>query len=337
MSADERKSLGESGRARARPLSFGSPRQQTPERSALRRTLAVILAALLALALVLGISALIVWGRIETFALEPPGSVAGPQPVYLVVGTDAGIERNPGELQYVAPGEEEKQRADVVILLRMNEDGTAAAVPIPRDVLVPREQQAPARLAMRLLDGPQALVDGVCGALGVSVNRYVSIDAPGFVAAIDALGGVPAEIPLPVRDSKADLELDAGAQVLNGADALALVRSRHTEYLTDEGWTTGGDGAATRTEWSGVVLDQIRTQARSAGPLNLGKTAWRASEGLTVGGGIHPRELLNLARADHHHVDLPVEGFENARALQVSETAQQDLRAAGFSTDCRTP
>src|SRR5699024_8663291 len=162
----------------------------------------VILAVLLAVALVFGVSALILWGRIETFALEPPGQVADTQPVYLVVGTDAGIERNPGEAQYVAPGEEEQQRADVVILLRMNEDGSAVSVPVPRDVLVPREQQAPVRLAMRLLEGPQALVDGVCGALGVSVNRYVSIDAPGFIAAVDALGGIPAELPVPVRDSK---------------------------------------------------------------------------------------------------------------------------------------
>src|SRR5699024_8507586 len=97
MSADERKPLGESGWVGTRPLSFGSPRQQAPRRPALRSTLTVILAVLLPIALVFGVSALIFWSRIETFALDPPGPVADPEPVYLVVGTDAGIERNPGE------------------------------------------------------------------------------------------------------------------------------------------------------------------------------------------------------------------------------------------------
>lgn len=334
MSASLRTPQKESGGEGSQPLSLGSPHPPGSPRRVRKNILTAVTAVLLSLILILGVLAASIWVRIDTFALEPPGTRADPQPVYLVVGTDEGIERGPGEAQYVAPGEEERPRADVVILLRMNEDGTATSVPIPRDLLVPREQRAPARLGMQLLEGPQALVDGVCVALGVPVNRYISINSTGFISAIDALGGLQMELSVGMRDPKANLELEAGAQNLTGVDALALVRTRHTQYHTDAGWVTEEEGAATRTRWGGAVLEQVRFQARSASPLVLARTAWHASEGLTVGGGFHSRELAKLARAQVHQVELPVEDVENARALTAGATAQRALAEAGFVTGC---
>lgn len=318
----------ESGGHSPTPLSLSST---GPPRPRWKRGL---LAALLALALACGALVFTAWVRIDFFAIEPPGGASDPQPVYLVVGTDGGIERAPGQAQYVPPGEEETPRADVVILFRMDEDGTATSVPIPRDLLVPREQRAPGRLGMQLLEGPQALVDGVCEALGVPVNRYVSVNATGFVSAVDALGGVRVDLAAPMRDPKADLDLGAGDQVLTGADALALVRSRHAEHLVDSEWVAGDNGTAERTRWSGVVLEEIREQAAAAGAVGLAKTAWRASDGLTVGGGLHVRELAKLARAPARQVELPVDDVEGARALAAGGAARQVLAEAGFVTDC---
>src|SRR5699024_301602 len=124
----------------------------------------------------------------------------------------------------------------------MDEDGTATSVPIPRDLLVPREQRAPGRLGMQLLEGPQALVDGVCEALGVPVSRYCSVSATGFVSAIGALGGIRVDLAAPMRGPTAARALGAGRQVLTGADALALVRSRHAAHLVDGEWVAGDNG-----------------------------------------------------------------------------------------------
>src|SRR5690625_1259285 len=147
--------------------------------------------------------------RTSAFPFDPPKGGETGGVVYLLVGTDAGIERHETELQYSPPGEEDP-RADIIFLFRLGEDGQATMVPVPRDVLAPREEGAPIRLALHLLQGPQQLADAVCGALGVGVDRYVSIDAAGFVDAVDALGGIEADNPYPVRDWRAKLDLPAG-------------------------------------------------------------------------------------------------------------------------------
>ncbi len=295
-------------------------------------------AVLLLGALLITVAALAValWARLDTVPLVAR-ETADQQPVYLFVGADSGIDRNPLELQYTDPGDAAPSRADALILVRVRDDGTATVVPVPRDLLVPRESGAHSRLALRLLDGPQAVVDGVCGSLGVAVTRYVSVDGAGFTAAIDALGGIETDVPFSVRDSRADLELAAGEQTLDGADALALVRSRHPEQLKDGAWVPASDGATTRTEWSGVLLEGGRARLRAADPLTLTRTVWQVSDDLTVGGGLHVPELLSLATARLEQTPLPVEPLEGSEALLVDDTAGPALRAAGFTTDCTYP
>ncbi len=66
------------------------------------------------------------------------------------------------------------------------------------------------------------------------------------VADRGVVGGVGVSLDAPVRDTYTGLDLPAGTQVLDGVSALAAVRSRHTEVLTDATWTTlsEADGAA---------------------------------------------------------------------------------------------
>lgn len=61
---------------------------------------------------------------------------------------------------------------------------------------------------------------------GILVDHYAVVDFSGFVGMVDALGGVPMCITEDVDDSAANLHLEAGAQVLDGEEALGWARVR---------------------------------------------------------------------------------------------------------------
>ncbi len=80
-----------------------------------------------------------------------------------------------------------------------------------------------------------AVIDVLGALLGIAVPHYAMVDMTGFVAVVDALGGVEVELaePLRVRMSPATpgsdpytVDLPAGVQVLDGEEALAFARFR---------------------------------------------------------------------------------------------------------------
>lgn len=64
---------------------------------------------------------------------------------------------------------------------------------------------------------------------GLTIDHWAVVDFAGFEDMIDAIGGVPMCIPQKVVSKKARLNLEAGPQVLNGKQALALARMRTAE------------------------------------------------------------------------------------------------------------
>lgn len=72
---------------------------------------------------------------------------------------------------------------------------------------------------------------------GVPIDHYVVVDFTGFIHMIDAVGGVPMCIPERIVSKKAKLDLQPGAQILDGYTALAFARLRTAET----GNVTGSD------------------------------------------------------------------------------------------------
>ncbi|NLB47550.1 MAG: hypothetical protein GX814_07435 [Microbacteriaceae bacterium] len=249
---------------------------------------------------------------------------------YLFVGSDGGIERPSGDEQ-----DTEGSRADVLILVQVNHEGGVTAVSIPRDLVVTGLGR-PARITLSLLEGPQTLVESVCSTLGVSVDRYVEIDAAGFAAAVNALGGVSLHIAAPIRDPAASLSLDsAGEQLLAGEDALALVRSRHAEVYDGQTWISIEDqGATDRARHGTEVLDAIRRQLSDASSLTLLSAVWSASDALTVAGGVHPEELRELAESSLAPEVLAVSPLGAGLAKALDDEGRRQLHNLGFDTGC---
>jgi LCP family protein required for cell wall assembly len=67
---------------------------------------------------------------------------------------------------------------------------------------------------------------------GLTIDGFVLVEMGGFINMVDALGGVDICIPEPIYAPKANLDLEAGQQTLNGEQALGYARARSGDGLS---------------------------------------------------------------------------------------------------------
>jgi LCP family protein required for cell wall assembly len=225
-------------------------------------------------------------------------------------------------------------RADVVLVLHIDDGGRTTALSVPRDVVV-STPRGPSRLALTWLGGPQATVDALCG-LGIPADHLVAVDLAGFATVVDAVGGVDVDVAEPVRDLAAGLLVEqAGRQHVDAATALALVRSRHPEQLVAGVWTPAPEDADGRATEAGAVLRALGTSARTAwpDPRRLHSLAWAVSGVAAVDASTSPSDLATLVGADLATVSvLPVgDPFGGTLARFPDDETSAALRAAGLA------
>ena len=167
-----------------------------------------------------------------------PGTSAPPAPEgarnILMVGSDSRASVG------ASFGSEKGQRSDTIILAHLYGDSDKAQlVSFPRDsyVTIPAYEdpkthvQHPAHMdkinAAFSDGGPQLLKATVEALSGIRVDNYVQIDFAGFQAMVDELDGVEVCLLNPVKESHAQIDLQAGRQTIRGAQALAFVRQRY--------------------------------------------------------------------------------------------------------------
>ena len=313
----------------------GSPGRRRP-RSRRRRWPRVALAVLALCLAVVGTDAAVVAGRIDEVAVELAADDSDGR-TWVLVGLDsreqlpAGADvRDFGTAEDV-PG----ARADVVLVVHQTDAGTTV-LSVPRDLLV-RVDRRPGRLALTWLQDPRTTVEALCG-LGIPADHLVTVDLAGFASVVDAAGGLEVDVPEPVRDQPAGLLLeDAGRQHVDGATALALVRSRHPEHLVDGAWVPAPVDPDGRATAAAAVLSTLvdRVQGSLVRPWRLQSVAWAASGALAVDPGTSVPDLLSLGRADLGAVQvLPAEepaGGILARRPDGRTAAA--VAAAGLSCD----
>jgi LCP family protein required for cell wall assembly len=200
-----------------------------------RRIFAVV-AALIALALVASVgmffyvnSKLVHSDVLVDYAGRP---VAGAGTNWLITGSDSrqGLTRQQ-ELQ-LATGKLSAisgQRSDTIMILHIpSNGGRPVLVSIPRDSYVHIPGYGYSKInAAYDLGGPKLLAETVQNATGLYINHYMGIGFGGFVRVVDDIGGVRMCLPGPMVDPKAGLNLKAGCQTLDGAQALGYVRTRN--------------------------------------------------------------------------------------------------------------
>ena len=123
--------------------------------------------------------------------------------------------------------------SDVVMVLHLNpKNGSASILSIPRDLFVPNARGSdPNKIDAALADGPEALIDAIQEDFGIPIQHYVELNFDSFQNVVNALGGIKMYFPMPLYDAESSLDIPtAGCHLLNGFQALAVVRARHLQY-----------------------------------------------------------------------------------------------------------
>jgi LCP family protein required for cell wall assembly len=185
--------------------------------------------------------------------------------VYLIVGSDSR-ENLPDELEG-SFGDFGGARADTIILAQVA-NGRRQLLSIPRDLRVDIPGHGVNKVnAAYAFGGPNLLVETVAQATGIRANHYLEVEFGGFAGIVDALGGIELDFPYPARDLKSGLNAPAGSGTVNGATALAYVRSRSYEENRDGSWVSTGGGDIARAERQREVLIRIMETASSPSTL----------------------------------------------------------------------
>jgi len=155
----------------------------------------------------------------------------------LVLGSDA---RPPGSKEPGAdPGG--PSRSDTMMLIRTG-GGHAGRLSIPRDTVVQIPGHGTAKInAAYAYGGPALAIRTVESFLGITVNHVLLINFVHFPQLVDAMGGVTYSGSCVVsfinggfRNGGFTLRLQSGTHHLDGAQALALARTRHNQCAPNE-------------------------------------------------------------------------------------------------------
>lgn len=195
--------------------------------------------------------------------------------------------------------------ADVIMLAILPANGDdPTLVSLPRDLyLRNRCTQTYTKINANLagcdgdVNGPTLLALAVEDFTGVHVDHFALFTFEGFEEIIDQVGGIEICVEHPVRDSKSDLDLPAGCTQANGAQALAWVRSRHTQEMVNGRWRTmPGVSDLTRNHRQQEVLLDMFTKLRSfSSPADLTQTVRSLSNAFTLDDQLSLTDAIGLA------------------------------------------
>lgn len=221
---------------------------------------------------------------------------------YLIVGSDTRDGVDPegpnagaiiGDNTIGSP-----ERSDTVLILRIDGEG-ARMLSVPRDLYVTiSETGERSRINSAFNGGPSRLIATLRDQLDLPIHHYLELDFVSFSGMVDALGGITIEFPNPAFDSHSGLDVpEAGAQTLDGSQALAYVRSRFYTEVVDgrnvqEG--TGDIGRVVRQQqFLSAVMDAI---GQERNPIALARIADELAEGMRIDSDLSFLEAVNLLR-----------------------------------------
>jgi len=232
------------------------------------------------------------WNQIEKVDAAPDGDRPEDQPgtTYLVVGSDSRDDLDEEERQDLATGGDVGgDRTDTILLLHVG-SGPPLLMSIPRDSPV----EIPGRGATKINSafggedgGPQLLVETVEQNTGIRVDNYVEVGFDGFVTIVDGLGGIQVCPDEAIEDPKAGLDIEAGCQEVEGAEALGYARTRDFA-LAD----------LTRVQNQREVIGAIGSRAASPmtviNPVRYFRTLGSGAGSLRIGEDVGPIDLVRF-------------------------------------------
>lgn len=243
----------------------------------------------------------------ETFDLPTPAEINGTINV-LVIGSDT--REGQGTTEYGPVG---SSLADVIILFHISADRkNAVALSFPRDLMVAvpscpdpegGEPSAPKEFAQinstLQLGGPACTLLTVQQLTGITIPYLAMVDFKGVIAMSEAVGGVDVCVAKDINDPKTNLYLEAGEHTLEGAEALAFLRTRYGV----------GDGSdLSRISNQQVFLTSLARKLKDEGALTNPFTMFRigtaALENMTLSKSLTDLGTLFGMAREANEVDL---------------------------------
>lgn len=299
------------------PAHQPTPRPAPPRPTRRRRNPLGCLGWLLAL-LVVGVVVLTLFAdarltRVDALPDDPIGNTAGTN--WLIVGSDSRQGMTEEDAQRLGTGGDiGSGRTDTIMLLHIPTSGKATLVSIPRDSYVDIPGYGSDKInAAFAFGGPKLLTQTVENATGLRVDRYAEVGMGGLAGITDAVGGVELCPPEPIQDPLANLDIQAGCQVMDGPTALGYVRTRAT-----------AQGDLDRVQRQREFLSALMSTATSPSvlfnPFKAVPLALRGSELFIVGEGDHVWNLARLALAMRGGINtetVPIEQFVDTEVGNV--------------------
>ena len=225
------------------------------------------------------------WSRIERVDAEPdsgrPSNQLGTN--YLLVGSDSRKGLTDEQQQELATGGDSggRGRTDTIMLMHVG-SGPTLLMSIPRDSLVDIPGYGRTKVnAAFAYGGPELLVETIESNTGIRVDNFVEIGFGGLVKVVDAIGGIEICPKEDIKDTDAGLNLKAGCQEADGADALGYSRSRHT-YATQD-----IQRVQSQREVLGAIASKTKSPWTFINPLRYFRTAEGASTSLRIGENVN--------------------------------------------------
>ncbi|HVA53671.1 MAG TPA: LCP family protein [Acidimicrobiales bacterium] len=250
----------------------------------------------------------------------------------LMIGSDSrvGLSGILAKETGASTGTVSGQRSDVVKIIHVDPDaGVISMVSIPRDTVVTLLANQSLygqfnRINVNFGNGPSLLAQTITANFGIPINQTIVVSFAGLINVADALGGVYLDFRYPAFDPESDLWIrHAGCQIVKGATALAVSRSRHYYYnvrgsgtiplhwsnlsasqlysdLTSEGWLYDGSSDFGRIDRQDAFLRAMIDQAKHLyNPLTLNSFLSAIPQGITLDSNFTLRELIGLAVRFH--------------------------------------
>lgn len=289
-----------SGRARraAEAARIGKP-PLTRKKKIIKWT-AIVVSTTLVLILAIGAFVILqLTGNIKHTALLQNGVTQSPEPVdkygrsplnILVIGSDG--RNNAADCKIggdCGPG----QNADVEMVVHLSADRSNATVmSIPRDTMVDLPHCTDsenntsgggyrAQITTSLQWGPSCTVTAVHDLTGLTIDHFVMVDFVGVETMSQALGGVQVCVSAKMYDPDSQLRLNKGNNTVEGASALAFVRTRH-------GFFDGSDLGREKAQhyFLSAMIREVRANMNLSDFTTLYKVADAATKALTVDDGL---------------------------------------------------
>ncbi|MCX4477409.1 LCP family protein [Streptomyces cellulosae] len=208
---------------------------------------------------------------------------------YLIVGSDSREGLSDDDKKRLRTGSVDGKRTDSVMVLHTGDNGpTLISLPRDSNVEIPtfkgsesgKTYQGTGRQvklnAAYAEDGPELLVRTVEFNTGLHIDHYVEIGFGGFANIVDAVGGVEMDIPQDIKDTKSGADLKKGKQTLNGAEALAFVRTRYALAGSDL------DRTKNQQKFLSALANQVATPSTVLNPFRLYPTMGAGLDSLIV-------------------------------------------------------